>query len=48
MGNGKMEWKKRATHLNVRLRYIETGKIDVGDRNRYTRREVYIYSIVAF
>jgi hypothetical protein len=46
--DGKMEWKKRATHLNVRLRYIEIRKIDVGDRNRCIRREVYIYSIVAF
>jgi hypothetical protein len=51
MGNGKMgkqNGRSGQTHLNVRLRYIETRKIDVGDRNRCNRREVYIYSIVAF
>jgi ASC-1-like (ASCH) protein len=37
LGNGKMGKHNSGsgrTHLNVRLRYIETRKIDVGDRNR--------------
>jgi hypothetical protein len=54
MGNGKMgkqNGRSGQTHLNGRLRYIETRKIDVGDSKRCKRREVYIYSrllVVAF
>jgi hypothetical protein len=37
LGNGKMgkpNGRSRQTYLNVRLRYIETRKIDVSDSNR--------------
>jgi hypothetical protein len=51
LGNGKMgkhHGRSGQTHLNVRLRYIETHKIDVVDSNRCNRGELYIYNIVVF
>jgi hypothetical protein len=45
---GKQHGRSAQTHLNVRLRYIETHKIDVIDSNRCNGGEFYIYSIVVF